>query len=610
MKDFIEGAELVRAAFDLVVEPGGKDSRSVRLSFSSEKPYLRDEGWEILGHQPGEVDLTRLVSGTAPLLKDHKRDLDSMIGHVKTAQVIGGRGQAVVRLAQSAEGEKMLARITAGEVKCVSVGYRVHDFQRSGERDGLPVIRVTRWEPFEISLVAVPADETVGVGRSAGSDKRAKPNSMVQKMTNETERPSTTGGNKTAVIQERTRISEIQAIGRTFGIADSEVSDAIENGTSLDRFRGIAMDHLERESREGVTVSIDAPAIKRSGERAYSLTRALNAHITRDWSDAGFEREVGQEVTKLMGRAPDGLYVPEVALAKRDLLTTTNASTLIGTEQAGNAFIDALRPETQVMSLGATVLPGLRQNVSVPRMPVGTTAQWIAEDSAATESTPDFDGVSLNMKQLSAHTRMSRKQLKQSVPGIDTLLTNDLRRQIAVAVDLAAINGAGTAVEPRGILNTPSIGSVAIGANGGAPSFPFVTRLMAEVQAANVAGNTYGYLTNYSVKGRLLSMATADGASQMILTMGPNGPVIAGYPAAFSGLVPADGAKGTGTNLSTMIFGNWSDLLIGQWGGIDIIVDEMTEATKGNVRIVAHSEWDIAVRHAEAFAAITDIETS
>lgn len=609
MRTVMEGAELTRAAFDLMVEPSGGGSRSVRLSFSSEKPYLRGEGWEVLGHNPGEVNLTRLVSGTAPLLKDHKRDLDSMIGHVETAQVMGGRGEAVVRFAQSPEGEQMLARVRAGEVKCVSVGYRVHDFRRSGERDGLPVIRATHWEPYEISLVAVPADETVGVGRSAGSGGETTPNPMEIHMTDKTTLSVQPGGKNTAVKEERKRISAIQAMGERFALTREEISDAIEDGTSVDRMRSIIMDKLDHSDAVTESTHWPAPSIRRHGEQPYSLTRALNAHLTRDWSEAGFEREVGQEMKSVMGRAPTGFYVPEVALAKRDLLTTANAASLIGTEQAGSAFIDALRPETQVLALGATVLPGLRQNVSVPRMPVGTTAQWIAEDAEATESTPDFDAVTLSMRQLSAHTRMSRKQLKQSVPGLDVILQNDLRRQIAVAVDRAAISGAGSAVEPRGILNTPGIGTVEIDANGGMAHFPFVTRLMAEVQGANIAGSAYGYLTNYKVKGSLLSLATADGAPEMILTMGQNGPVIAGYPAAFSGLMPSGGSKGTGVNLSTMIFGNWSDLLIGQWGGIDIIVDEMTEATKGNVRIVAHSEWDIAVRHAEAFAAMTDIET-
>jgi hypothetical protein len=84
---------------------------------------------------------------------------------------------------------------------------------------------------------------------------------------------------------------------------------------------------------------------------------------------------------------------------------------------------------------------------------------------------------------------------------------------------------------------------------------------------------------------------------------------LAGYKARFSGNVPSNIAKGTGTNLSAAIFGAWADLLIGQWGGIDLIVDDVTEAAKGNVRLVAHSEWDIAVRHAESFAAIQDIQT-
>ena len=132
---------------------------------------------------------------------------------------------------------------------------------------------------------------------------------------------------------------------------------------------------------------------------------------------------------------------------------------------------------------------------------------------------------------------------------------------------------------------------------------------MAEVEAENVAGTSYGWLTNHFVKGTLLSTQTADGAQQMILQRIGTDWTIAGYKAAFSNLVPANGTKGTGTDLSTLIFGNWSDLMVGQWGGIDIVVDDVTEAAKGNVRIIAHSEWDIAVRHPQSFAAITDAVT-
>lgn len=610
MKDIVEGAELARAAFDLEVAGEAVESRSVRLSFSSEKPYLREDGWEVLGHQPGEADLTRLVSGTAPLLKDHKRDIDSMVGTVESAEIIGGRGQAVVRFAESADGEKMLERVRSGEVKCVSVGYRVHDYKRSGERDGLPIIRVTKWEPYEISLVAVPADETVGVGRSAGRGERITSKSKECHMTTETTATPPEGNSRSAVHQERTRIAEIQAIGRHFEIGQHEIDDAIENGTSTDRFRTLVLDQLSDGDQGATRAGITRINIASSQERPYSLTRTINAELTGDWSDAGFERECAQEMKRSIGRSPEGIYVPPVALATRDLLTTSNASSLIGTEHMGNAFIDALKPETHVMQLGATVLSGLRENVSIPKMGAGTQAEWIAEDTEATESTPNFGNVTIALKQLSAHARLTRRMLKQSVPMVDVILQNELRRQIAVAVDAAAISGAGTALEPQGILSTPGIGDVEIGVDGGAITWSKVTELMAAVEGANIPMNTQGFLSNPRVKSTLLSTPKFAGGDTAILSADTEAMHIAGTRSAFTTNVPSNLTKGTGTNLSALIFGAWSELLIGQWGGIDIIIDDKSEATKGNVRIVAHSEWDISVRHAEAFAAIKDIDTA
>lgn len=373
-------------------------------------------------------------------------------------------------------------------------------------------------------------------------------------------------------------------------------------------FNRQVLEHIGSDTSTATRQRMSAPAIRRGGEREYSLTRAIAAELSGNWSEAGFEREVAQETTRAVGKSASGFYVPPAVLG-RAVITTATAPALIGTDHMSSAFIDALRPEVAVMGLGATVLPGLVENVAIPRMVSGTAAEWIGEDAAASESSPIFDSVPLTLKQLSARSQLSRRQLKQSLPGLDVLLKNDLRRSIGIELDRAAISVAGSATVPRGILNTAGIGSVAIGANGGTPLFPFLTRLMAEVEAENVAGTSYGWLTNHFVKGTLLSTQTSTGAQQMILQRIGTDWTIAGYKAAFSNLVPATGTKGTGTDLSTLIFGNWSDLMIGQWGGIDIVVDDVTEAAKGNVRIIAHSEWDIAVRHPQSFAAITDAVT-
>ncbi len=583
---------------------GSGKERQVELSFSSETPVLRDfefgTAWEVLGHADHEVDLSRLNSGSAPLLKDHKRDLDSMVGVVVSARIEGNRGKAVVRFADTPAGDAMLARVRSGEVQNVSPGYAMGNFQEAGELDGYPVIRVTRWEPVEISLVAAPADPTVGVGRSFAVASNINP------LKGNTMKPNSNGA---TVIEERARATEITQLGGKFGMSERSISDAITRGTSTDDFQGQILDHMSSDPAPVTRSRVALPALA-ADAKPYSLTRAIAAELSGDWRDAGFERELNQELHRITGRAPSGIYVPMMALAGRAVITTATAPSLISTTHMAESFIDVLKPEVQVIALGATVLSGLVENVSIPRMVSGTSAEWIAEDSEASESSPVFDSAALTLKQLSARSRISRRQLKQSLPALDGILMNDLRQQIAIALDRAAITGTGTGDEPRGILNTAGIGTFDIGVDGGAPTWLGVTSLMSQVEAANVSPATLGFLTNYKVKATLMSTPKVPGTDKMILNPELSEPVLAGHRTAFSSNIPDDGVKGTGTGLSSLIFGNWADLLIGQWGGIDLIVDDVTEAGKGNVRIVAHSEWDITVRHPESFSATQDIVTT
>jgi len=612
-KQIAVGAQVMRATGAVVELPSKTkaDGRKVALSFSSEAPVLRAfEGigaaWEVLGHGPDEVDMSRLAGGAAPLLKDHKKDLDSQVGVVERAWIEGGKGRAIVRFAETDEGSEMLERVRTREVGNVSCSYEILGYTRTGEREGIPVVRV-KWRPFEISLVAVPADASVGVGRSLPEARPTLTFGKTRKMENENTHPVDDTAARSMVKAERKRASEINAIARHFDMPAETVADAIADGTSVDGFRKLVMDQMRSDdtpAHAGATMA----AIHNSAGQPYSLVRAINAELSGDWSRAGFEREISQEMARVSGRAATGFYVPPVAIASRDLLTTSNAASLIGTDQMYSAFIDALTPSVQVMQMGATFLPGLRENVSVPRMTAGTSAAWIAENAEAAESTPGFDAVTLSLKQLSARASLSRRQLKQSLPFLDSMLQNDLRREIGIALDRAAINGAGSATEPEGILNTSGIGTItADGADGRTLTWAHVCVLMAAVEGANAPGRSMGFLSNPKVKAKMLSTPIFAGAGESILTADGDTLRVADYRAAFTTLVPSTFTLGAGTGLSALIFGDWSELLVGQWGGVDIIVDDVTEASKGNVKIVAHSEWDISVRNAVSFAAVTDI---
>lgn len=607
-----EAAAQVAAAVTADAQAVAGDERLVRVAFSSETPILLDlpgigSVYEVLGHGPGEADLGRLNSGAAPLLVEHRHELGSMLGTVAGAQVEAGRGRATVRFADTPEGNAMLARVRSGEVRNVSVGYLPRERRQVGELDGFPVVRVTRWEAVEVSLVAVPADPSVGIGRSLAAFTPSA--TFTPKGSSMSHAAATTAD--TPVLAERGRASEIAALGRTFALPEAAVSDAIARGTTVADFRAEVLDGMSSRGATPTTRSRNAGGFTVTGrEVPYSLTRAVEAARTGDWREAGFERELDQELTRIAGRKPTGIHVPTLALAGRAVITTASAPALIGTSQMAEAFVDVLRAEVRVIELGATVLPGLVENVSIPRMTTGAAAEWIAENTDVTESTPTFDAVSLTMRQLAAQTRMSRRQLKQSLPALDLILANDLRQQIAVALDRAAIAGTGAANQPQGILSAAGVGVQAIGANGGALTWSHVTALLAMVEATNVSAAGLGWLTNYKVKAAMMSTPKVAGTASMILNPDElKEPAVAGLKAAWSGNVPSNLTKGTGINLSALIVGNWPDLLIGQWGGVDLIVDDVTESSRGNVKIVAHSEWDVALRRAASFARIVDATT-
>lgn len=621
------------AILDAQRSPKGRsDKREVSLSFSSEEPYRRWWGWEVLGHATGEVDMSRLDGGAAPLLTDHRANVDSQVGVVASARIENGRGTAVVRFGTSTRAAEMLERVRDGELTGVSVGYRITDLERVGERDGESVYRAS-WAPYEISLVALPADTSVGVGRDDQGAETIELEIKEAVMPNPTptaaqpQRPD-------PAMAERQRVQDILAVGSRFNVA-REAESAVREGVPAADFRARVLDILGERDTGDTHAGATRLAIDHSGFgggsdqrllRDYSLSRLVRATVNNDWREAGLEREVAQEIGRQAGRSAQGVYVPSFALAERALVDTGAGvgAGLVGTDHLANAFIASLEPEVAVLQLGARVLQGLSRDVSIPRMTAGTSAEWVAEGAGATESDPTFDTVPLTFKHLTANVRYSKRMAVQADPAVEQLMRSDLRRQVAIGLDRAAINGAGTATEPGGILSMAGVGSVALGTDGAALSWDKVVSFLEAVDAADAGGGSLGFLSNSKVKAQLMRTAKMDGVGFILemadgRRMAPQSApgatthpaaFVAGHPAVFTNLVPSNLTKGSGTGLSAMIFGNWRDLMIGDFGGMDLIVDPYTESQAGNVRITVHSHWDIAARHAESFAVAKDIATT
>ncbi len=343
--------------------------------------------------------------------------------------------------------------------------------------------------------------------------------------------------------------------------------------------------------------------------RDFSLRAAIAgaAGMECDW---GREREVAQELQRRSGGAFKGLAVPMNVFERRATgadfekrVITTAApvggpgANIIATDFWADQFIDTLRANLVTTQLGATVLSGLVGNVDVPRLKKSAGAGWVAENAAISASDHEFSKVSLAPKHVGAITEFSRNMLLQTTPAIEALIRRDFAFVLAQALDAAAIKGGGSN-QPVGVLATSGIGSVSMAT----PSWTSVLSLIDAVEEANAVGS--GFLMRPLAAKKLRSTVRVASTDSRFIMESPDS--LADYPAIRSTLVPIDTPPNPDT--TSVIFGQWSDLLIGYWSAFDLLVNpyESSAYAKGNVSVRGMLTADIAVRHVESFAAATD----
>lgn len=590
-----------------------EDSRTVELAFASEAPYLRYYGYEILSCDPQSVRLGRLMDG-APLLVNH--DTCEQVGVVESVSLDGDRvARAKVRFGRSEDAEEIYQDVLDGIRTKVSVGYMVHKMQFIGNQDGEEVYTVTDWEPFEISIVSVPADNGVGVGRSAEIAEAVAEVKPVQ-----SEGKTMSEANKDVQVIDRAqverdvrsaelkRIDEIQSIGGQFARSGGTelANEFIRAGKTVDEFRA-AM--LEKVGKQPVPTAEIGMTEKEA--RKFSFMRAINALANpgdrRAQEAAAFERESSEAAARAMGKTAQGIMVPADVM-RRDLVagTPTAGGNTVATDLLASSFIELLRNRMALDKLGITVLSGLNGNVAIPRQSGGATAYWVAENSAPTESQQTIDQVTLTPKTVGAFTDISRRLLLQSSIDVEGFVRSDLATILALAIDSAGINGTGASNQPTGVLNTAGIGSVAGGTNGANVTWQNIIDLESAIATANADVGNMAYLTNAKQRGRMKSIQKVATYGDTFIWDNGTAP-LNGYGAVISNQVPSNLNKGTSNGVcSAILFGAWNNLVMGLWGGLDLMVDPYTGSTAGTVRVVALQDVDFAVRHAESFAAMKD----
>lgn len=580
------------------MEPEEVDDRRVRMAISSETPVERSFGMEVLDHTREAIDMEFLNSGRAPLLLDH--DPERQIGVVESVELDGSarRLRATVRFGKGNLASEVYSDVTDRIRGNVSIGYHIKKLARD-ESDNT-VYRATSWRPMEVSIVSLPADPSVGVGRAAESSPEPEnpvPTIEVTIMEQSQE-----------AVRQETLASYQKEVGEIIDLAvkhnqRSLADEAIRNGYNLAQFRGLLLDKIADKPLDVADVELT-----QKEQRSYSLMNAIKGVASGKFS--GIEREVSEELAKRYGKDPRGFFVP-TSIFKRDILTSSpaNGSNLVPEDHLAGEFVDALRANLVISGLGARMMQGLKGDVAIPALNAKTSVGFVAENNApGSEGAPSFRQITMSPKTLVQYVDISRKLMMQSDPSVEQVIRDDMTRQFASKIDEVAIEGGGSN-EPTGILGTNGIGSVGLGTNGGAVTYASFVDLEKEVAVDNALAGNLAFLTNPKVVGamRQTSRQTSGVEGNFILN---DTNTLLGYNVASTTLVPSDLTKGTGSNLSAAIFGNFSDLMIGMFGGLDVLVDPYTGSSTGATRIALYQDIDVAVRHAESFAAIKDIIAS
>jgi HK97 family phage major capsid protein/HK97 family phage prohead protease len=599
---------------------------------------------EILEHTPDAVRMDR-INNRAALLRNH--DYDQQIGVVESGRVDPDKVlRAQVRFSKGPVGAEIMREVDDGIMGKVSVGYRVIDYKFDTDDKGneTNTYRVTDWEPVEVSIVSVPADDTVGVGRMV--DQSGQPphepeteqeNSIMPDNTpieggSSTEQRAPTPVDLTVVrneavlsgeAQERARQTEIEKTCAQYKREDVQKIGrmARESGMKIDEFRASLLEAL-------ATNPIPTDSVDRKAAEQYDLGRMMRSLAGE--GEAGHERECSRDIERALGRGPTGpgVFIPSNVWAKAacqldpgfskrilEAGVATGAAELVATDHLASEFIEVLRNMLMVGRMGARPLTGLVGDVAIPKQTAASTATWLAtETTDAANSELTTGTVSMTPHTVAVYSDITRQLLLQSTPAANALVSADVLEAILTAVDLAYINGTGDA--PTGILQTAGIGSVIGGAAGAAPTWDNMVKVIQEVAIDNALRGNTGWLINNATAfkcARTLKDATLTGYIWDL----SNNPIVDGMTtflgerAGVSNQVPSNIDKGgSGPVLSAALYGNWGEALIGEWGGLELAVSTEALLLSGGIRFVARKSVDLALRHPESFSAIQDIITT
>lgn len=605
------------------------DARTFEIAIASGCIVDRYWGREQLDCSPGAVVMDRAGQEKGiPLLFNH--DSDELIGRVHGFRCdADGVCRGTATLATTEDALEALQLIQDGALVDVSVGYRIHEIKTINANRADEINLVTRWEPYEVSLVSIPADATVGVGRAASDEY---PLTVTRELETPT-LPAPTVAGTPEVRMDTTITPAASPAAPPINLAELQTKAAQE---AL-QIRALAAKFgLERDAEELLqTKSIDetrtellfritdknpvqsAPVIDLTEKEAksWSLVRAITALVDQaeGRKASGFELEISQELAKRTPgnyEAKGGIFIPMQLRAGLDSATGTKGNELKFSEYGGE-LIEMLRNAMVLQQLGVRTLSGLSSPLSFPAQTAAATGYWLGENGGVdvTASTLTLGSRTLVPKTLQATTSFSRQLLNQAVYGVEQLVREDFVAVHARAIDKAGIYGTGT-TQPTGIYKTANVNSTAW---GGAATWVKLMEMISKVATANALNGSLGFVTNPNMAGVLSTKQKATNFPSYLWEGKLDNGIMGGYKALASNQISAvqTGTDETGGSEQGIIFGNWADAILGFWGpGPELILDPYALKKQGMIELTSFQMCDFLVRHPGSFTVGTGLTTA
>ena len=403
-------------------------------------------------------------------------------------------------------------------------------------------------------------------------------------------------------------IQEIYKKAEVFGIDDNVVSQFLRSGKTEEEFDNFVKEFNINKTKGARNMDQLGLNTQDKEIKDFNLFRAIQSMVTgKDCQELEISREIG----KRTGQESVGLLLP-MSFVKASAIKSvqsraynTASGNASGTENLvaqildSANFIDILRPMLKSAELGVRTVSGLVGDYAVPRKVSGSSNTWVGDSGASTENSAVFDKIVSRPKMLVSETQLFELAMKQMTPDAQYLAMDDMIKSRAVELDRVVFWGSGSSNQPTGVANTSGVTTLTGATNGKAITRNDLIDLMSALGSLDANVDNAKYVSNYKVKAALMKLASDTGSGIFVYDE---------FKDLFSitNNIPSNLTKGSGTGLSGVIFGDFSDVIVTEWGTPELIVDNLTGAKNGKLNVYMRQATDVLVRRPASFAVIKD----